>query len=58
MSHAPDSIQQVLQSRELRSFLAARFIATIARTGMQAALVWHVTTSMGSVSGLGHLEVI
>ena len=58
MSHAPDSIQQVLQSRELRSFLAARFIATIARTGMQATLVWHVTTSMGSVSWLGVLGVV
>lgn len=58
MDDSSDSIRQVWRFGELRSYVAARFVATIARTGMQATLVWHVTTAMGDATWLGVLGAV
>ena len=58
MDARPDSLRHVWQLREVRHFLGARALATVARRGMQAALVWHVTTTMGDATWLGVLGAV
>lgn len=53
-----DSLRQVLAHAEVKSFLASRFVATIARTAMQAVVVWHVTALTGDPIWLGVLGAV
>ncbi|MBW2241025.1 MAG: MFS transporter [Deltaproteobacteria bacterium] len=49
---------QVLESRELRAFLASRFLRSISQTGLAATLAWHLYEQTGSVFQLGMLGLV
>ncbi|MCP5055707.1 MAG: MFS transporter [bacterium] len=49
---------QVLESRELRAFLASRFLRSVSQTGLAATLAWHLYEQTGSAFQLGLLGLV
>lgn len=49
---------EVLHSREIRVFLASRFLRSIAQTGLAATLAWHLYEVTGSAFQLGLLGLV
>lgn len=58
MPDAPHPTLDVLRDRDVRFYLSARFSGVMARTGLHAAVVWHVTETMRDPFWLGVLGAV